>query len=353
MGEGSLCPGICNTGAQNTLISGLYAGVDWVQGTLKNVSDWRVFVEEILGIPHSEFSEVEGGMYGWGGQAFCGRIRVLFGGKQVGCHLIMSGQACREYELYVSDWQGFFRRFIMHGGNFTRLDLAIDDVIGYFTLEKVRRYLKRGQVVSLFKSARVVEKIRVEDGSNEGTTVYFGSGQSKVQVRFYEKDLERKAKGYELIEGIEVWNRTEIQLRDERAQEVALRMLIIDLGKIITGLLRHYIRFTEKSEDKNKSRWKTAKWWDNFLGDSESLRIANKLPENDLVAKDMWLEKQISRLIAQLWIGNDGKLDRILEILETGTEKLTMEDLNKIEMMKKRYQDYLRYREREKLFKIS
>lgn len=354
MVEGRKCPGMSNTGAQITCENGLVAGVDWVQGTFTFLQDWRVFVEEILAIPSSEFQEVEGGMFGWGGQAFCGRIRVLFGGNQPGVHLVMSGQACREYENYVSDWLGFFERFLLRGGKLTRLDLAIDDTKGYFTLDKVRRYLKNGQTVSLFKSARVIEKIKVEDGTNEGTTIYFGSGQSKIQVRFYEKDKERIARGYSLKEKLDVWNRTEIQLRDERANEVAFRLLGTgDIGRIITGILRHYIRFCKKSRDSNQTRWETADWWERFLGDSENLKIAKRMPETDLVMKDNWVEKQISRLLAQLWLGNDGKLDRIIEILELGADKLTEIDLKKIEMWKESYKQYLQYKEREKVFKLS
>lgn len=354
MGEGSLCPGICNTGAQNTYREGLFAGIDWVQGTFFSAQSWQWFVAEILGIPPSEFVEVEGGMFGWGGQAFCGRIRVLYGGRQPGVHLVMSGEACREYESYVSDWQGFLQRFMMSGGSLTRLDLALDDTKGYFSVPTLRRYLKRRQVVSLFKTARVIETIKIDDGKNLGTTVYFGSGQSLLQVRFYEKDLERKRKGYELIEGIRKWNRTEIQLRDERANEIAYRIIQDDnLGAIITGLLRHYIRFCKESRDSNRSRWETADWWEKFLGDSEELRIATRMPENDLVTKDKWLEKQISRLLAMLWIGNDGKLDRLIDILETGAEKLSIEDVKRIEKMKERYQTYLKLKNREKVFKIS
>lgn len=342
-------PGTCNTGAQNTLQQPLIAVVDWLQGTFKNAKNWREFVQNILQLDDADFTEIGKGMFGWSGQVAYGSIRILYG-NQVGVHLIMSGQACRQYEQKRS-FQELLSRFI-NGGKLSRLDLAIDDMKGYFTIEKVVNYLKRGKVRSLFKTAKVIEKLEIETGESKGKTVYFGSEQSMILVRMYEKNKERIAKGYD-VQDIDHWNRIEIQTRDERANEVAKYILENDIGKIASSVLKRYIKFCKSSRDKNKSRWEIADWWKKFLGETENLRLTKNKVENDLIKKDVWIEKQIARSIAQLWLANDGQLERIIEIIEQGAEKLSLSDLNKIDEMKNKYKEYLKYKEREKIFNIN
>jgi len=125
-------PTSTNRGVERTIKNGLIAGVDWFQGTWKGGTSFETFCAEILDLNPALFTKTDKGLYGWGGQAFFGSIRVLYGGRagSEGVHLLMSGQACREYEQ-MRNLEDMMRRFI-EKGSLSRLDIAVDDIRGYF-----------------------------------------------------------------------------------------------------------------------------------------------------------------------------------------------------------------------------
>ncbi|MCG2968481.1 replication initiation factor domain-containing protein, partial [Escherichia coli] len=129
--------------------------------------------------------------------------------------------------------------------------------------------MKDRLLTSKFKKARTMETILIESGKGEGKTIYFGSSQSSIQVRMYEKNHEQAGKGNDTDN--QVWNRTEVQARDDRAQKIAEMIMLSEedektVGEIVAGILKYYLRFLVKGKDKNRSRWKTAPFWDKFLG---------------------------------------------------------------------------------------
>nr|WP_304413200.1 replication initiation factor domain-containing protein [Anoxybacillus sp. KU2-6(11)] len=88
----------------------------------------------------------------------------------------------------------------------------------------------------------------IEGGETIGHTLYFGSPSSDIQIRFYEKK-----KNVQMELDIDVWNRTEVQLRDLRAYVVAQVIAddVLPLGEIVAGILRNYIQFRiRKATDK-------------------------------------------------------------------------------------------------------
>lgn len=121
-------------------------------------------------------------------------------------------------------------------------------------------------------------------------TLYFGSGKSDVQIRVYDKLSERKDGNYNVSEDIKVWNRTEIQLRDEKATFVADVLARKEagessIGETVCGILKDYLRFTVKGKDTNRSRWKTAPFWDKFLGKVEALPLTTIIEEKTVLEK--------------------------------------------------------------------
>src|SRR5690606_33393540 len=130
--------------------------------------------------------------------------------------------------------------------------------------------VKSGELVSKFKSAIRIEKINIKDGSNRGNTIYFGSPSSMLQVRMYEKNHEREEKGFEIEENIKVWNRTEIQLRSKRADTVSHIIASchddILIGTYASGILSNYLRFVNRVDDKNKTRWPISPFWKKYIG---------------------------------------------------------------------------------------
>jgi len=68
------------------------------------------------------------------------RNRIYYDGREeMGCHVEMSGQGCRQYEANFTDspWKDLFGVVLSEGGKFSRLDLAIDNVDGVLSLELV------------------------------------------------------------------------------------------------------------------------------------------------------------------------------------------------------------------------
>lgn len=82
-----------------------------------------------------------------------GNIQIYYEGhsEDMGIHIHMGGQACREYEEYqVRTWAQLFA-LIFEQGHFTRIDIAIDDFKGYFKISAIERKIKTGQLSSKFK----------------------------------------------------------------------------------------------------------------------------------------------------------------------------------------------------------
>ena len=330
MREKNNVPPLTNRGAQNTCKEGLRSLVDWVSVTLKNLAPEELV--EVMGLDPADFVELEYGAYGYRRSLCCGNIRIFFDGREdMGIHLQMTGQGCREYEGKEGfrGWQVLFLRLLDLGGNCTRLDLAIDDFEGYFSLDGVLRKIKAGEVSSKFKDAVWWEKVRLSDGSRKGSTIYFGSEKSRVQVRFYDKVAERLGNGEDL-EGIDFWNRTEIEMRKERAQK-AMQLVAFeeDVGQIAKGILKDYIRFLIRGTDRNKSRWKTARFWEKFLGDVERLRLAEDPKEKTIERMVTWLDRQVTPSLKALVEAES--VEFLVELIDRAFERLKPEHLMMIE----------------------
>lgn len=328
-------PPYSNTGAQSTLGEGLRPLVDWVSATLKNITPDEL-IEGILLLNPEHFTDCEKGKYGYMNAKRYGHIAVYYNGHpEMGIHLEISGQGCREYESYqIMDWGTLFRVLLACEANITRLDVAIDDFQGYWDLQTIVRKTKRGELVSKFKHATKIEKIKIETGKTVGHTVYFGSAESRIRIRMYDKLLERIAEG-QAVEGIDVWNRTEIQARKERAQEIAALIAEdLPIGQIVAGILKYYLRFVVRGKDSNKSRWKTARFWEEFLQGVETIRLARSKPEQSVEKKIAWLERQVAPTLALIVKAFEGDMKQIYKLINDGSRRLKPKDLALIQDFK-------------------
>ena len=326
-------PPVSNRGAQNTLGDGLKVLVDWVSVTLKNLRPDQLV--EVMGLDPGDFVELEYGYSGYRRQIRCGNIAIFFDGREdMGIHLQMSGQGCREYEGKEGfrGWQVFFLRLLDLGGKFTRLDLAVDDFEGYFTLDTIYRKIRSGEVSSRFKDGVVYEKVSLADGSRKGSTIYFGSATSRIQIRFYDKLAERLAKGEDL-EGVKFWNRTELELRKERAQKAGEMIgFEEDVGGVVMGILKEYVRFLVKGSDSNKSRWKTARFWEKFLGDVEKIRLTDQPMERTIERTLSWLDRQVTPALKM--VVEAESVEFLLDMIDRAFVRLKPEHLSMIERYK-------------------
>lgn len=322
-----------NRGVQNTSQHVLRACVDWVQVTFKNVQNLQK-IYEILDIEESEFKDMSSSIYGYRSHKACGHISILYDGKSdMGIHVQMTGQGCREYEvLNKRNWKEFMMVCFENNGNFTRIDGAIDDICygdekPYFTLNGLYRKIKDGCVQSKFKKGKRVESFMIDDGKGIGETLYFGREQSDMQIRIYEKDYERLENGKELEEDLTAWNRTEIQCRRDRAQALALYILNNEnFGEVMSGILKNYLCFKVKNPNEtNKSRWKTCKWWDDFLGDVEPLKLTMIAPDRTIDTIRQWVDKQVAPSLATLFTATGGDTKMIIDLLDDGLLRMSEE----------------------------
>lgn len=323
--EKLVLPPYSNRGVENTDESGLRACVDWLQVTFKNVRSAESIID-LLGLNFDDFVEFENGKYGFSNHLRFGHISIYYSYKEDTLfHLEITGQGCRELEQFGKyDWLTLLELILMLDINITRFDIAVDDFKGYFTFGKLINKIKKGHVRSRFRKARIMEDVELNDGSTAGTTIYFGSAKSDIQVRIYDKLGERISKGMEILEGIEVWNRTEIQMRDKRALQAVYELVqnIHNIGQEVQGILRNYVLFLDpKKNDTNKGRWGISKFWLTFLNGVEPLSLTQVAPDVTIEKVNRWFENSVAANFALLYEAFDNDQAKIMQWIELGKEK--------------------------------
>lgn len=316
-----------NMGVERTTETGLRACVDWVGATFKNI-EMEQLIFDVLKLDSDDFSNGDG-KYGYKQSFRYGSITIYFDGREdMGLHLELKGRGCREYEnLGKQTWKELFQSIFAHQGYLTRLDTAVDDFEGMFTIPKLVSKIKKAELISPFKLARVLETIKIHSGNVSGMTLYFGSPQSDIQIRIYDKLAERKDTNYNVSEDIKVWIRTELQLRDEKAMSVAEIITSREdgekaLGETVCGILKHYLRFVVKGKDTNKRRWKTAPFWDKFLGEVEKLPLTTIIEEKTVLETKEWLKRSLAPTLALVYKAFDNDIDQIADIIDEGCNRL-------------------------------
>lgn len=315
--------------------------IDWVQLTVKGMTLPEVY--DLIGISEHNFIELPRGLYFYAKQKICGDIRVLWegtNGMDMGVHVQFSGQGCREYETYHDgDWVRLFGRVLDAGGHFTRLDLAVDEIRyngdkPYFKVGTLIKKTLNGETRSKWKHLNRMQKIRIADGASMGDTGYFGSSLSDIQCRWYEKNKERENAGKTLEEELTTWNRGELQLSDDRAQDAAAALVNgVLLGDIFFRLIKNYITFTVKQTDSNKGRWPVCQWWLDFLGGVEKLQLARQAPDRTIDQKKEWRDRQVVPSLAEIWVaeGSPGP-EHFWHMIHEGLERMTDTQWARVEM---------------------
>lgn len=238
--------------------------IDWLTFTVKGSSVDQV--KSLIGlVDQAVHWEVLGGCNGYPQSEFYAGVRIMYGASDdMGICCNMSGQGCRSFETFgMGDWIKLFDILVSLGDNIniTRCDLAFDDHTGVLDLERIQADTNDGNYTAKFRWWKC------EYGS-EGISMYYGSPQSKIRLRIYDKAAER---GFEN----QHWIRVELQLRDGNADS-AVRYLYsgMAISTVFTGVLRNYIQFREPNDlDSNKSRWPLANYWAKFLDGAAPLTL--------------------------------------------------------------------------------
>lgn len=231
----------------------------------KIIIDWFSFTchmekEQLLSfldLGHLNFEECNGAK-GFARRLYFDGISVHFGfasdPELVWCE--MSGQGCRNFETYSSlDFSFLFHWILNSQGlvHVTRLDIAYDDMDDkLLSMPVIINDVRLGFYKFRGQYWEVVE-------SSKGSSVIFGSPQSDVRIRIYDKSAERG-----LPDDFH-WVRVELQLRRDRALGFIKSVSSSSIGITFRGVLHNYLVFCVHTEDTNKQRWSVSEYWSNFL----------------------------------------------------------------------------------------
>lgn len=350
-----LVPPVSNTGAQTT---GQRILIDWFAFTLPFDAD----IYTVLGIPGNEWVPLQTKTLGYSTMYLHGDMRVYTSEREdMGIHCELSGNACRAYEFFMEGkWADLIQRIRENNGHFSRIDLAVDDFDGLFSLKDIEQKILAGEVVSYFRKSRILKEYSLGQQDNLGETIYFGSPQSRIRVRIYDKAIETllkeqaskeadaitkesKAKvpkkirqenkqlreenyRQERLNLDQVWLRTEIQSRDQRAEMIANYIFTeSEVGKIAFGILKNYINFVEHSDtDSRKCRWQTSNFWTKFLGEVEKLKLTTEKQKRTIKQVKDWIVRQVAPSLALLSLDKNLKanLEQVCEITMLAMNRL-------------------------------
>lgn len=196
-------------------------------------------------------------------------------------------------------------RVISKEANFTRIDLAIDDIGGqYFQCREILQKLETGQYVSKFRTFEHRAPRSLKDGRKKGEMITVGQRVSDTYLRIYDKKLEYKNKHHELVEND--WIRWELELKRERANRVVELLLTHkNLSKICMGVLNNYLRFTIPLPGSPSDKI-TDPAWERFINHTDKIPLW--LPARPKTIEDTkrWLDKSAGASIAAVVVADGG-----------------------------------------------
>lgn len=251
--------------------------IDWFAATTRIWEPTQLV--SYLGLKLSEFQTTYG-FYGYKDRLMYDGISIHYNlrsdpdDKKTSVMLEMSGQGCRQFETSAKiDFRQLFCD--ADNGDFVmkRLDIAYDDIdhngSGLLDLRRVTRDTLHQQFVSLWKGGQVFDKFKI-NGNDEpmahALTVQFGSRESAIMLRIYDKAQERGGFDYH-------WVRAELVLKEQRAAMFINRYLNgAPIGKIYAGVLKNYVRFVRLDHTRHE-RCSTSAWWEKFLNSAEKIKL--------------------------------------------------------------------------------
>lgn len=188
------------------------------------------------------------------------------------CKVDISGKGCRDIESF-SDFsldELIFKVVSKNDFKVSRIDIAMDVIndksFKYDSL--IKAYLKNN--FTCRSKAHTIIK-----GTNDGVSgisLYFGRKSSNIFINIYDKGAERGYKPDEIS-----WTRFEVRLRHENAEGFCNKLAEgYDVGYLYVGVVNNYLRFVVNSTDSNKSRLKTAPYWDRLLSHTEQIKVFDK-----------------------------------------------------------------------------
>lgn len=304
--------------------------IDWVQVTFQELSINNV-LRIFFGVTPGQCTKTDSGLYGYNCTfTISSKIHVMVNNKRpdMGVHIQMSGSACREYEMCFT-WDYFFKQARLLNGHFTRLDIAIDCYKKYFTVNMLKNKIKNGCLVSKFKKTSYHTQYMIKDGTQHSATLHFGSMKSDIYIVVYDKLAERYDAGYSVADNINFWTRVEIRFKKDNADSMIDNYINdpFSFSSVVMKVLYNYLDFKEEGSSSQKTRWKTCKFWLDFLNESEKLSISNKAVQSSIQQKIDYMENYMSKIFAMCMVC-DNSFTR--NLAKQGLKKINDYDLSVI-----------------------
>ena len=316
----------------------LDAVIDWVQVTFKQL-DYLDIMHNILQFDNGLMTFENHGRFRYAGKWSFSGIEILTPPtdySEMGFHLYMTGSACRSFEIYLTaqkrTWFDFFRDCLHYSGKFTRLDIAIDDRIPYLDISEVGQKIKNRECVSKFRNWTYIDG-GTTSGEKTGCTINLGSRESLCSMVFYEKNYEQEKKKQLSANAYPTWNRYEVRLRKEMADNCIIE-LIRQKSPCFIGLeiINYYVRLTERNDsDINRARWQTWKPWEIFIEGIGKLKLSMHPAPKTLAQKKHWISHYVAPTLKMIQmaddnLGEDFIGDVIKEATLTEQQKKIVED---------------------------
>lgn len=249
--------------------------IDWLALTFRGGdghSDWTVLeiIDFLQFKKQIDFQELPG-RYHYRNRVSFGNIHIYYNSMKPDTNypmLELTGKGCREFETFselgltklveiCSEKPDLF--------HVVRIDIAYDDHVGIFDIKKIVADQYARNYVS--SSSRGILTCSIKQNT-DGFSCFFGSKSSDIYLRIYDKAFER---GFHDRH----WVRCELVLKQDRA--VTFLKNPAALGVKYRGVIHNYLRFvTPSKSDSNKRRWKTRKYWSDFLDGVEKIQLFTK-----------------------------------------------------------------------------
>lgn len=248
---------------------------------------------------------------------------------KMGIHVEISGNGCRMLETHLKqhgmDMRGYILFLKEYGVNFSRIDVAYDDYNRLLDFDVIESKMRNDQVVTRLRNKQQVEgysKIENLSSSNaKGVTYYFGKRFSDAFIRFYDKKTEQLSKGNPVSDDIETWQRYEVVLKREKANDfVSKYETCEDLSKLYMQVIGGLVRFIDDT-DTNKARCKTSLFWERFTNNETPVKLVSKEMNSDLLSVIEWFDKAVANsLIVLLAIAESEGIDFVTELANSGRQ---------------------------------
>lgn len=263
--------------------------------------DYKKIIREVLGMDVDYFDSEPTGLMGYKMKYFLGLIWVLNSEKESdrGVLIQLSGEGCRHYDSVLEerqeDYKDFLRRVKEHGGHATRVDVALDDFEGFFSISEMKKKIKKGEYNTRFKKGREIGDLDFSENESAGETVYFGTRSSNMHFCFYEKNYEIANRENIPLEDVEVKNRYEVRIMDGRAEKFLEEyMSSYDFGEVILGIISRQVTILEIDREGNESVWKK---WLEFINGAEAIRLKMEPKKPTFAGKVAYVDRYVGRIL--------------------------------------------------------